>query len=323
MFLDPRISPFDESADRGRRGIENIDAVFFDDAPEAIVLGKIRGPLVHHHRRAGRERTVHSVAVPGDPADVSGAPVDVLLLEIEHPLHRHQRVHQVAAGRVHDTLGLAGGAGGVERVKRMLGVELGRRAYGALLRDQLVPPDVAPLAHLHLGAGAPEHHAMHDRGASLERLVDVGLERYLLSAAPSAVGRDAHLGLGIIDTVDQRLGRKAAEDHRMDRADTSARQHRDHRLGHQRHVDRDAIALLHAEALERVGRARDLARQHLVGQHAGVARLALPDERRLVAPRGGQMAVDAVVRRVELAVKEPLGERELPLQDLVEGFEPA
>ena len=257
--------------------------------------GKIRSALVHHHRRARRERTVHRVAVSGDPPDVGGAPVDVLVLQIEHPLHRHQRVYQVAAGRVHDALGLAGSARGVERIERMLGVELGRRAHGALRRDQLVPPDVAPLTHLDLGPGAPQHHAVHDRGASLERLVHVGLELDLLSAAPSGVRRDAHLGLGVVNPVDQRLGREAAEDDRMDRPDTRAREHRDHRLGHQRHIDRDAIALLHAETLERVGRARDLARQHLIREHAHVARLALPDERRLVAPCGGQVAVEAIV----------------------------
>src|SRR5580704_1824288 len=83
-----------------------------------------------------------------------------------------------------------------------------------------------------------------------------------------------------------------------------------------------AIALLHPEALQRVGRARNLARQHLISEHARVTRLALPDERRLVAPGGGQMTVEAVVRGVELAIEEPLGEGELPLQDLVERLEP-
>src|SRR4029077_9130093 len=98
--------------------------------------------------------------------------------------------------------GFAGGARGVERVKRMLGVEFGRRAYRALLRHQLVPPNVASLLHHHLGASAPQHYAVLDRGASLERFVNVRLEGDFLSAAPSGVRGDANPGLGVIDAVD-------------------------------------------------------------------------------------------------------------------------
>src|SRR6187200_625607 len=77
---------------------------------------------------------------------------------------------------------------------------------------------------------------------------------------------------------------------------------------------RDPIAALHAERLEHVGEAADLAIQVEVGQRAAVARLTFPDERRLVLARSAGMAIDAVDARVQLAADEPLGMRRLPVE---------
>ena len=54
-----------------------------------------------------------------------------------------------------------------------------------------------------------------------------------------------------------------------------------------------------------------------VGDGAGVARLALPVERDLVAVPVLDVPVDAVVGDVQLAADEPLGERRLPVEHLV------
>jgi hypothetical protein len=54
------------------------------------------------------------------------------------------------------------------------------------------------------------------------------------------------------------VGREAAEDDRMDRADARAGQHRIGRLGDHRHVDGDAVALLDAVLLQHVGEAADM-----------------------------------------------------------------
>ena len=54
------------------------DAVALDDAPEAPESGKFGAPSYIKHGRAVGERPVHDVAVAGDPADVGGAPVDVV-----------------------------------------------------------------------------------------------------------------------------------------------------------------------------------------------------------------------------------------------------
>ena len=59
------------------------DLVTLDDLPEAIFARMIGRALVHHDARAVRERAVDDVAVAGDPADVGGAPVDVVVVQIE------------------------------------------------------------------------------------------------------------------------------------------------------------------------------------------------------------------------------------------------
>jgi acyl-CoA synthetase (AMP-forming)/AMP-acid ligase II len=71
--------------------------------------------------------------VAGDPADIGGAPEDVAVVVVEDVLMGHRGIDEVAAGGVHDALGLAGGAGGVEDEERVFGVHLldrGNRSLG-------------------------------------------------------------------------------------------------------------------------------------------------------------------------------------------------
>ena len=100
----------------------------------------------------------------------------------------------------------------------------------------------------------------------------------------------------------------------MDRADPGAGQHRDRRFGDHGEVDGDSIPPLDAEALERVGGAAHFAGQLPVGHHPPVARLALPDQRGLVAARSGEVAVEAVGRDVQLAIGEPPGVGRIPVE---------
>ena len=55
-------------------------------------------------------------------------------------------------------------------------------------------------------------------------------------------------GRGVVDARREFVRGEPAEHHRVHRAEPCARQHRDHRLGHHRHVDDDAVALADARA---------------------------------------------------------------------------
>ena len=172
-------------------------------------------------------------------------------------------------------------------------------------------------------AGAPDDEHLLDRwprSADLARASSTaGLSADGGAAAVAAVGGDDDLGLAVLEAGGQRVGGEAAEDHRVRGADAGAGQHRDDGLGDHRHVDRDPVAGLHAELGERVGGLRDLVLELGVGDVAAVVgRLADPVDRDLVAAAGLDVAVDAVVRRVELAADEPLRERRVrPVEHLV------
>ena len=155
-----------------------------------------------------------------------------------------------------------------------------------------------------------------------ERLVGMVLEPDLLAAPVAAVGGDQDLGAAVVDPPRQRLGREPAEDDRVGRPDPGAGEHRDRQLRDHRHVDRDPVAGLDAQLLERVGRLADLALEVAEGQRPGVARLADPVVGDLVAEAALDVAVDAVVADVQLAAGEPLGERELPLEGRLERLGP-
>ena len=138
------VAPLHERSDRGRRGVEDRHLVLLDDRPEPILARVVGRALVEHRRGAVRERAVDDVRVAGDPADVGGAPVDVGVgLQVEDVLVRVRDLREVAAGRVHDALGLPGGARRVEDEQQILGVHRLGRALGALARDLVVPPEVA------------------------------------------------------------------------------------------------------------------------------------------------------------------------------------
>ncbi len=165
-----------EGADGGRRGVENIDLVAVDHAPEAIGLGEVGGAFVHQAGGAVLQRAVDDVAVAGDPADIGGAPVDVFFFQIEDPFRGEVGADGIAAGGVHNAFGFAGGAGGVEDVKRMFGVERLGRAFVGGIGHQFVPPVIAARAACRWACRcAGRRRRCLTRGAGLQRFFDGGI----------------------------------------------------------------------------------------------------------------------------------------------------
>src|SRR5437870_1675475 len=123
MFRHPIVAPANERADRCRSGVENVDSIFFDDFPETIGLGPIGRTLVHNGRRTIRQRTINDITVAGDPADVSGAPKNVFITNIEDVFHGRVNADEITASGMQYPLRLPGGTARIEKVKRMLAVE--------------------------------------------------------------------------------------------------------------------------------------------------------------------------------------------------------
>ena len=319
-------APAHEGADGGRRGVEDRHAVALDDLPEARLVRPVGSAFVHHDGGAVGERAVDDVAVAGHPADVGRAPVDVFVLHVEDPLGGGVAADQIAGGGVDDALRLPRRAGRVEDVEHVLGVHrLGLDALASGVLHQPVVPVVAALLDVHREARrliALDDDDVADRRRVLQRLVGHLLERHQLAASIAAVGRDQHRALRVVDAIAQRLGAEPAEHDAVHGAEAGAGQHGDGQLGDQRQVERDAIALLHAEPAQHVRERVHVAVEIEVGERAAVAGLAFPDDRRLVAARRADVAIQAVGRDVEAAAAEPLRVRRRPLEHARERRDP-
>ena len=142
--------------------------------------------------------------------------------------------------------------------------------------------------------------------------------------APSvpAICSNHELGFGVIDAISKRVRAEAAENDTMHGADPGAGQHRDRKLGDHRKIDRDPIALPHAQLLQHIGEPIDLAVEIPIGERASVARLTFPDERSFVAASGRDMTVETVGAHVELPADEPLRVGRIPGEHLVPGLHP-
>ena len=182
-FLDVLVAPLHEGADGRGRGVEDTDAVIVDQLPEARKVGPVGRALIHQHRGAVLQRAVDDIGVAGDPADIGRAPVDVFVAQVEDIFGGEVGLHRVAAGGVDQALGLAGGAGGVEDVERMFGIERLGGAVGRGRRDQVVPPDVAACGHVDCAAGAFVDDDVLHGGAGGHGFIDGLLELDLVAAA--------------------------------------------------------------------------------------------------------------------------------------------
>ncbi len=213
-----------------------------------------------------------------------------------------------------DALRLSGGPGRVEDEQRMLGVHPRRLAGIRLVRDGIVPPNVAPGLHRDRRACAlvDEYRLDALASAQRQRFVDDLLQRDLAAAPELPVGGDDGHRARIDDAFLDALCREAAEHHRVRGADARACLHGDHRLDRHRHVDENAVTFLDALRLQRVREAADVVIELLVGDAGDRAVVGFEDDRDLAGLRR-EMPVEAVVRRVHFAVGEPLEERRVRL----------
>ena len=179
--------------------------MFIDNLPKTRGIRVVRHAFEDQASGAIGQRPVNDIAVPGDPANVGGAPVNVTFVVVEYVLVGHRGHQQVAAGAVQHPLGLTGGAGGVEDKQRVFGVHWLGWAIAVCFAQGLVVPNVAPFNPVDFTLGTFDHHHRGDRRAALQGFVDVGLERYVFATAYAFIGSDHRAAIGIKNTVTQRI----------------------------------------------------------------------------------------------------------------------
>ena len=167
------------------------------------------GAFVQHARRSVAERPVDDVAVAGDPADVGGAPVHRVGLDVEDVVvgrSRRPRGSRRSCGRSpsasRSCRSCTAGRGDPPSPSARMGTS---RGAGSPFERQGVPVDVAAFLQAGPAAGAPRDDDGAHARAALERLVGVLLERNLAALAPPLVLRDQHLAAHVVQPVRERL----------------------------------------------------------------------------------------------------------------------
>ncbi|OIQ70140.1 hypothetical protein GALL_482510 [mine drainage metagenome] len=256
------------------------------------------------------QRRVADIAVTNDPANVRGGPEHLARLDTVDVLHRPVQRDKVARRGAHHAFGLAGGAGGVKDIGRV--VALDRHAFGGL--DAVLegmPGEIAPLDQLRNLLFTLENDG--EVGLVRRHLDRAVQQRFVMHNAARldpARGGDDRLGLCVVD-AHGKLGRgEPAEYHRVDRTKAGAGQHRLQRLGHHRHVDDDAVALFDALGAQGAGKACHALLQLGIGDATGgMGDGAVVDDGKLIATPGQNVAVHRVPAGVDHAVLEPFVKR--------------
>ncbi len=144
-----------------------------DDLPEARPVGIIRHALVNQADCAVGQRPVNDIGMPGHPAHIRGAPVNLARFVIENQLMRKRNINHVSARAVQHALRFSGRAGGVEDKKRVFGIHLFARAVGRLFVHHCAF-DIAPFNPCDFRAGMAKNQNRVNVRAAFQRLVRVG-----------------------------------------------------------------------------------------------------------------------------------------------------
>lgn len=275
--------------------VELSDAVLLNDIPVSGEVG-VRGGSFEDDRGNTKEQwRVDNVGVASNPSDITSAEELVGVMDIKDVLSSHGRTEKVATGAVHKTLWLTSGARGVEEEQRILRVHGLWGNVGGPLLDLLVPPHISTRGPWDIGSGALVNQAASDTRALLECVIHNLLGRDNLSSTLALVAGDDNLGLGVVDTVAERVGRETGKNDRVYGTDTRAGKECDNCLGDHGEVDRNSVALLDAQLLEDVCSLADLAEKLAIGHDTALIWLvSLVDDGCLVWVLD-RMAIDAVV----------------------------
>src|SRR6266576_3254740 len=325
---------FAKHADGRGRSVENVDVEAFGDAPGTAGVGELRHAFVEDAGRGESHRAVNDIRVPGNPADVSHAPVDVLGMNVLVILGGACNVGEVASGAVLAALGFAGGAAGVHQEERSFGVlRDGLDDLAAIVFQDFVDEDVAAHDHgcfrsVFSGIAFP-HEDLVNLLALFRRSshgdVSAGFVIHPLAVAVISVGVDEDAAAGIGGAQAAGFAAEAAEDDGVHDAESRAGQHGDGQLRNHGHVDGDAIAGFQSGEIAKNGGNFVYALvEFLVGDDRSGFDFRLRDEdQRGLVLVFGEVAVDAVVAGVEFAADEPFPEgRVARVEGLAPGFVP-
>ena len=288
MAVHRLLAGFFQGGDKLRAGAEDADPVFVDDIQQALAVAGKRRALVKHQGGAASQ-TRHQ-PVPHHPA--AGGEVEKNIVGAQPDLQAvlFQMLQQGAASAVHNGLGHARGARGIQDAQRVIErqrLEAQRRGVGA--QQVLKAARAGHAAQVRRGAQQRRHphrlNAVDGRGNARHALKAVTA----FTVIDIAIGGEQHPGGNLAEAIEHARNTEIQRAGRPHRAETGRRQHRDHRLGHIGHQSRHPIAGAHTQSAQFGGHTGHRVVQFIAGDAPRRALFEQAEQRRARAAAAQQI----------------------------------
>ena len=141
IFLRPILAVAHQEANGGRCRVKNRDTIALDQIPPTAWRWVVRFPFGGENRRAVQQRTIDDVTVPGDPAGIGDAEVDIVVFQVKDVLRGDICAHHVTAMDVEDAFRFSCRAGRVEDIEWCFGIQGFGFTDGRFVLQPLFPID--------------------------------------------------------------------------------------------------------------------------------------------------------------------------------------
>ena len=172
---------------------------------------------------------------------------------------------------------------------------------------QLRPLQISPGDHGPLVLGALQDNAvLRFPGGNFDGLVEQGLVGDDSVAFDPTRSRNNEFGPGIVDARRQFVGRKTAEDHRMDRANPRTSEHGNDRLWHHGHVEDHPVTLLNSLVHQCAGKTGGQVTQFAVRETLDhTSHRTVINQGNLFSAAVGDVEIERIVATVQIAAGKP------------------
>ncbi len=290
--------------------------------PPGPCIGIVRCQFSDKDRRPDCERAVNDVTVTGDPARICGAPVNVIVLDVEDIFARVIRSYHVSRTGMDDPLGLSRRSARVQDEKRVLGIHRFERAIVRHSFHHLVEIQLDGFLEIDIRLSPAEDDNMFDCRGVDDRFFNDCLQLDCFPPPYRYICSDDHFRLGVVDPHVEGRRPESAENNAMNRPDPCTCQHGNDLFRDKGHINAYPVSFPDSKLLEAVRKAADLDQELLVGEDPFPSLISLPDQGNLVAACIVYVTVKTVCSDIQTGVGEPPGVRILPVENSVPWADP-
>ena len=297
MGLDGGIALFVQRIEILGRGAEQADLLVAGEIPQHVAIRVKRRAVIEHQGGAGGEGAHQPV--PHHPA--AGGEVEDPLprLDVAVQLMLFQVLQQGAADAVHDALGFAGGAGGVEDIERVVESHRLEGELGIVLARQHLLPVVAKLQRV---AEQGDHHRLLYAADLAHHAGDLLLNVDSFAVVAIAIHRKQHPRPGLAEALYHAGLAKVGAGGGPDCPEAGGCQHGNHGFRNIGQIGGDHIATTNPLMTQPLSQPGNLFPQFTPAQSAAWAPFDAGDDGRALV-----LAAQQVFGEVEAAVGEPAG----------------